>query len=228
MASPRRRDDRLLIEVLPLLRLVERGGGIDERECAGERGLDLAARRHEGATGEDLLALADHEIVEQRRGVGMRRVAREPLRRQAGDRRRQHEPVDRRAFAFSLLGEEAVDSERERNLAACDQAGEHAVALAHRDAVLRHDVAKQPQPGGLAELGHDLRKPVVILGFDTEPPVPSRIEEIAIALGQLFLAHEAGVVGLHESREIDRRPLPMRRDGLGHDVGEIGRLHLLQ
>src|ERR1700704_2362434 len=81
--SPRGPEDRLLIKLLPLLGLVEHQGGIDELERRLERRLDFPAGGRERAAGQDLLAVADQEIIKQDSRVRMRRVAREPLRGRA-------------------------------------------------------------------------------------------------------------------------------------------------
>ena len=59
-------------------------------------------------------------------------------------------------------------------------------------------------------------------------PFHSGLQQVLIGLGQALLLHQIGVVGLHEGIEIDRRPLTVLRHRLRQEVGEIGRLHLLQ
>src|SRR5262245_12315275 len=202
--SARRRDDRLLVEVLPLLRLVEHLGRVDELQRAlGEGRLDLLARRHEIAAGEQRLRLSDQEIVEQHRGVRMRRIARDAGRRRPRDQGRDDEPVEWRALLLDLLGREAIDSERERNLTGRHEVSEERVPFAYRKPVAGHEIAEQLEALRFAEPQHDLREPVVILRLDRELAPPFRLEQVLIGRGQALLLYLIGVEGLHESIEID-------------------------
>src|SRR5262249_48249059 len=143
--SAGRGDDRLLGEVLPLSRLIEDHGRIDELERALVEGrLDASAHGDELALGQDLLALVpDQEIEEQHRRIGVRRVSREPFGRGPRDRRRNHEPVERRAPRLRLLGKKPEGGGRKGPLARRNQVGEKAVTLAHGHAVRGDDVAEQ-------------------------------------------------------------------------------------
>jgi hypothetical protein len=62
---------------------------------------DLSRHRDELTAGQELLAFPDQEIEEQQSRMRMRRIAREPLGGHASDRRRKHEPVERRALCAS-------------------------------------------------------------------------------------------------------------------------------
>src|SRR5262245_3958917 len=188
---PRRADDRALIDLLPLAGLVEHHRGIDDLELAAiEWRLDLPAHGDELAAGQNLLPLAEQEVEEQHCRIGMRSVAGEALRGGARDRRRQHKPIERRALELGLLGEEAVDRKRQRHLAGGDQVGEQAVTLAHGDAVLVDDLAKEPHRCRLARawclphLRDHLREPVEILRLDPELALPFRPDEVVEAAGR--------------------------------------------
>ena len=84
----------------------------------------FAVGRHEVARQEHALALrADLELVQEHRRVRVRRARGDADAVGARDRRRDHEPVDRRALVLQLLGLVVVDGERERHLARGDELG---------------------------------------------------------------------------------------------------------
>src|SRR5438874_5769334 len=150
--APRRLEYRF-VKPRPLLALVEQQRRIDDAQRRGAEGwLQLAPGGHEAALGEDALPrLADHEVVVEERGVRMRRPAREPEAVGPCNRRRDHEPVERRALALELLGGEVVHRERERHLARGDEICEQRMAAAHRDAAHRDEIAEKAQSLGLPE-----------------------------------------------------------------------------
>jgi hypothetical protein len=82
-------------------------------------------------------------------------------------------PLDRRATLLHLLRAVAVGGERERDLAGRDQAREQRVALAHREAVHARDLAEDLQAALLAQLAITIGEPVLVLGLDAQPPLPS-------------------------------------------------------
>ena len=129
-------------------------------------------------------------------------------------------------LSLACSASEAVGREPERDLAGDDHVVEHRVPAPHRDAVGGDDVAEQLQALRLAEAEHDLREPVVVLGLDREPPLPARVEQVAVGLRQLVLFDQVGVVGLHEGIEIDRGPFAVGRDRSRDEIGEQRRLHL--
>src|SRR5262245_50431645 len=95
---PRRGNNGLLIEILPLLGVVEHDGRINELQGPlGKRRIDLSAWRHKIAAGQDRLRLANEKIVEQHGRVRVRRVPGDASGGRAGDQRRNNEPVNRRA-----------------------------------------------------------------------------------------------------------------------------------
>src|SRR3989475_11697144 len=75
--------ENLFVQLHPLVVLIERDARVDELERQlVERRVGFPVRRHEVALREDLLAfLADLEVVEEHRGVRMRRAARDEIGR---------------------------------------------------------------------------------------------------------------------------------------------------
>ncbi len=160
-------------------------GSIMVRSTPSGSGTNLRIGRRHVALGHDLLALADHEIVEQQRRVRMRRAARHRRAVAERDHRLEIERLDRRAVALLLLGLVAVDRERERHFARLHQIGKQRVAAAHRHAVGLHDVAEELQALLLAHLHHDGAEPVEVRGLDRKPSLPARIEQVLVASSAL-------------------------------------------
>src|SRR5204863_9218810 len=94
--------------------------------------------------GEDLLAFfADLEVEPERGGVRMRRALGGRNAVWPRDRFADGKPLDRRALLLELLGLVVVDGQRERHLAGHHELRKQRMALAHRNAVLLHDIAKE-------------------------------------------------------------------------------------
>src|SRR5947208_4647332 len=92
--------ENLLVQLHPLVVLVERDACVDELERQlVERRVDFPARRHEVALREDLLALlADLEVVEEHSGVRMQGAARTAESCPRRDRRPDRETYQRSAL----------------------------------------------------------------------------------------------------------------------------------
>src|SRR5215470_12517410 len=103
-------------KLVPFGPVVEHVGRIDQRELepGRHRGNLRIGHRHV-ALGENLLALAEHELVEQHRGVWMRCALCD--RRPIAERHdwSEIERLDRRALALLLLGLVAVGRQRQWN-----------------------------------------------------------------------------------------------------------------
>src|SRR5437667_8803310 len=85
------------------------------------------------------------------------------------------------------------------------------MALAHRHAVPRHQLAEEFYARIAAELlGHG-PEPLLILGLDAELALPLGIEQVAVAAGQILLFDEVRVVRLDPDRQDRRHPFPVRR-----------------
>jgi len=143
------------------------------------------------------------------------------------DRGRQHEPLERSALLLQLLGGEIVDGERERHFARGHHLREKAVPSSHRQAVLRRQLAKQPQPGLFPQVPDSLGKPILVGGLDAELSFPARMQEVAIRRWQFRFLHQPRVVGLDEyanRAQATRDARAPRRD----QIGVAGRAHRLQ
>src|SRR6266705_4262077 len=160
--------ENLLVQLHPLVVLVERDARVDELERQlVERRVDFFARRHEVALREDLLAfLADLEVVEEHRGVRMRGAARDADSVRPRDRRSDREPVDRRSLTLELLGLVIVYGQRERHLARHDELRKKRMPLADRYAVLLDDLLEELRALGLAQLCEQAREPIGVLRLD--------------------------------------------------------------
>ena len=93
--------EQIGVEILPLVVLVDRDAGVDERHRHFvERRVDLRAGRDELAIGDDLLPLgAQLEVVEENGRIRMRRAPRDADAVGPRDRVADGEPVDRGALA---------------------------------------------------------------------------------------------------------------------------------
>ena len=138
------------------------------------------------------------------------------------------EPVDRRAVVLELLGLVIVDGQRERHFARHHQIDEQGVALAHRHAVGRDDVAEQLESLGLAEVADDAGKPVDILGLDAELAFPLRVQQVVIRFRHVLFFDQLGVVSAGENVEPGADPFAVRQYRLRQQVGEVGRFHFDQ
>src|SRR6266545_2717127 len=145
--------DDFFVQLRPALALIDEEHRVDDFQRAPiERGANLSARWNRLAVRENLLAVvADHEFVVQQGRMRMRGALDhgEPVAMR--DRGRKHEPVERRPLLLELLGGEIVDGERERHFARGHHLREKAVPSAHRQAVLRHQLAEQAQAFFLPE-----------------------------------------------------------------------------
>src|SRR5207248_3611944 len=111
------------------------GGEIDEEELAAiEARGELFQRRDVMELHEQRLRIAQAVLVEELRRLRMRRAARDADTVRARDRRREREPVDRRAALARGVDQVAVDGERERHLARYHEVGEDRISLTHREA----------------------------------------------------------------------------------------------
>ena len=97
------------------------------------------------------------------------------------------------------------------------------MAEADRHAVARHQVAEESQ--ALVAAAHDVddgREPVLVLRLDAELAFPLGIEQVGVGPGQLVPREQLRVVGLHPHRQQRRRPLLVRRNRAGLQVGVDG------
>src|SRR5258708_13790294 len=81
------------------------------------------------------------------------------------DRGRKREPLQRRALLLELLGGEIVDGERERHFAGGYHLREKTVPSSHRQALVRRQLAKQPQALPFPEVPHPFAKPILVAAF---------------------------------------------------------------
>src|SRR2546422_5409142 len=99
------------------------------------------------------------------------------------------------------------------------------MALAHRHAIARHQLAEEFYARIAAEfLGHG-PEPLLVLGLDAELALPLGIEQVAVAAGQVLPFDEVRVVRLHPDRQ-DRRRRTTRRSE-EHTSELQSRLHLV-
>src|SRR2546426_12094560 len=97
------------------------------------------------------------------------------------------------------------------------------MALAHRHAVARHQLAEEFYARIAAEfLGHG-PEPLLVLGLDAELALPLGIEQVAVAAGQVLLFYEVRVVRLYPDRQDRRRPFPVRRHSARNELLEMWR-----
>ena len=178
--------------------------------------------------GEQRLAVAEDEVVEEDRRVGMRRALHDPDSVGVGDGRLQREPVDRRAAALGLFRQVAVEGERKGDFAGDDQVVEQRVSVSHGQAVLRYQLTEEFQPVLLAHFPDQREKPFLFFRFHRYPSLPARVEQVPECFRQLPGLHPVRVVGLDENIDARAGPLAMRRDGLGNQLTLIGRADLLQ
>ena len=68
----------------------------------------------------------------------------------------------------------------------------------------------------------------MVVGLDAELAFPLRVEKIAPGLRQILFAHEVSVVGRDENVQAGADPFAVRAQGLGHEIGEVGRPDFLQ
>src|SRR5947199_8203864 len=102
------------------------------------------------------------------------------------------------------------------------------MALAHRHAVARHQLAEEFYARITAGLlGHG-PETLLILGFDAEFALPLGIEQVAVAAGQILLFDEIRVVCLHPDRQDRRHPFPVRRHSVRNELLEMWRSDRLE
>ena len=151
----------------------------------------------------------------------MRGTARDRHGRGQHDRRREHEPVDRRAFRLHAVDVVAEDAEEERDLAGDDAPGAVRVPGAHGDAVVAQAL-EEVEARFLAHRFDERREPLDVGRFHAEALLPLWPCEFMPRLGQVSRFHGVGVVRVHEQVQPIRRPLAVGRQRLGEEhVGEI-------
>ena len=84
------------------------------------------------------------------------------------------------------------------------------MTAAHRNAVLRDELAEEPNAFLLAHVGDERRVPIGHARFNAELSFPAWIQQVLEPTRQLLLANEVGVVRLHPEREIRGDPAAMR------------------
>jgi hypothetical protein len=214
--------DDLGVEPLPLLAFGHHLRCIEHVDAGAiKRRGDLQAGRHIVAVGEQLLRFRQHEIEHQRGCIRMRRIGNHRNGVRMRHNRIKREPIDRPAFALELLGRVVEHGQRQRHLAHRHQIGEQRVPLAHREAVALGDVAKEFEalllPHHLDETG----EPVRVISLDRNLALPFRIEQVLIALRQVGLLHQIGVVGWDQHIQTEARPGSIGWDRGRHQVREI-------
>src|SRR3990172_5468051 len=81
-------------------------------------------------------------------------------------------PVDGRALAFRVFRQVVVHRERHGHIAGDHHVVEQRMALPHRDAVLRHQVAEELDTGLSAQFFRHAPEPLLVLCFDAELALP--------------------------------------------------------
>ena len=146
----------------------------------------------------------------------------------AADHGLEREPVDRRAFALRTLGDVLVHGERERHVACDHQVVEQRVAAAHRNAVLRHQLAEEADTFFLAHVHGHRGVPLRHASLEAELALPLGIEQVLIGARKVLLAHEVRVVGLDPERQVSRGPAAMRALRATEKLHAMRRRHRLQ
>src|SRR5262249_38182444 len=155
-----------LPEILAPLRIfIERLGRIEKMQVGTLRQRSrVCARRKEVAVAQDILAVGEHELEEQDRGVRMRRAAGDAGTLQAPHAGRDHQPIDRCAALTQLLCLVGIGRKRKRNFSTDDKVREQGVPLAHGYSVRRDDLAEELEALVFAQCAHHAAKPVTVFG----------------------------------------------------------------
>src|SRR2546427_2063322 len=173
-------DDEALVEIVPLFVVVDRLLRIHDLDGsalayqAPHRRVVVLVRRHAVHFHVEALAVGQHVVVKERRGVGVGRAPRDRDRGGQHDGWRQNEPVDRRRLGLHTLGVVAVDAEHQRNLARRDQDGAVIVTGANRQPVVGH-APEQLEPPFLAERFDQSGEPFHVRGFHADALFPFRV-----------------------------------------------------
>src|SRR5437016_5457071 len=181
--------DRVLEDLRPAIVILDHGGGIDELQLVALElwrdapvGDDVAHLRHQR------LAIAEHEFVEERGGLRMRRARRHSYGVGGGDRWRERDPVDRCTRAALLLRQIAVQSKSEGHVTGDNEVGEQCAAHSHLQALGR-ECTEELEPLRFTHRLHERVEPILLLAFDGDAALPARMQQIDVRFGQIGFVH---------------------------------------
>src|SRR6266513_1859251 len=181
--------DRVLEDLCPAIVILDHGGGIDELQLvalelrrAAPVGDDVAHLRHQR------LAIAEHEVIEERGGLRMRRARRHSYGVGGGDRWRERDPVDRCTRAALLLRQIAVQSKSEGHLTGDNEVGEQCAAYSHLQALGR-ECTKELEPLRFTHRLHERVEPILLLTLDGDAALPARMQQVDVRFGQFGFVH---------------------------------------
>src|SRR5256885_1944696 len=223
-------EEKLRPELVPLLALVERDGGIDDlvRELV-ERRVDREARRHPVHALEKLLAGArQQKFGKEERRVRPSRVLRHADRARLAEGGRERLPVDRGAGFLQRLHVVVVGVDEKRDVARGDKLRAEDVPVAHAPPH-RCEAPEEREPLLLAHALDQRGEPEDVGRLDREAPVPARLQKVLVRRRQLGGLHEPRVVAEDEEREARRNPLAMvPGKGRRRELGEHRRIEILE